>query len=41
MTRPSHLLKKGNINDRGQIVGEGKIKGKTHAFLLTPVRVTQ
>jgi probable HAF family extracellular repeat protein len=27
-----------DINDKGQIVGEGKINGQTHAFLLTPVK---
>jgi probable HAF family extracellular repeat protein len=30
-----------SINDRGQIVGNGKINGQTRAFLLTPVRVTR
>jgi probable HAF family extracellular repeat protein len=30
-----------DINDSGQIVGEGIINGRTRAFLLTPVRVTQ
>jgi probable HAF family extracellular repeat protein len=27
-----------SINDAGEIVGQGTIKGETHAFLLTPVR---
>jgi probable HAF family extracellular repeat protein len=27
-----------DINDKGQIVGSGKINGQTHAFLLTPVK---
>jgi probable HAF family extracellular repeat protein len=30
-----------SINDRGQIVGSGKINGHNHAFLLTPVRRTR
>ncbi len=32
------LNRANNINDKGQIVGEGKINGQTHAFLLTPVK---
>jgi probable HAF family extracellular repeat protein len=31
------LLRARDINDRGQIVGSGKIGGVSHAFLLTPV----
>jgi probable HAF family extracellular repeat protein len=27
-----------SINDRGQIVGQGEYKGKTRAFLLTPIK---
>lgn len=32
------LLSAEDINDAGQIVGEGKINGQTRAFLLTPIR---
>jgi probable HAF family extracellular repeat protein len=34
------LLEARGINDRGQIVGQGLIKGQFHAFLLTPIRAT-
>lgn len=30
----------GSINDAGQIVGQGRINGQSHAFLLTPVTDT-
>ncbi|MBD0345012.1 MAG: DUF3466 family protein [Coleofasciculus sp. Co-bin14] len=32
------LNKARSINDKGQIVGSGTINGRTHAFLLTPVK---
>ena len=31
------LIRASAINDRGQIVGLGRLNGKTRAFLLTPV----
>jgi probable HAF family extracellular repeat protein len=31
------LLEARDINDAGQIVGEGRINGETHAFLLSPI----
>ena len=31
------LLKATDINDTGQIVGQGLLGGELHAFLLTPV----
>jgi probable HAF family extracellular repeat protein len=32
------LMGVSDINDKGQIVGYGKINGRFHAFLLTPVK---
>jgi hypothetical protein len=40
MINPSsglELISALSINDAGQITGEGRIGGSTHAFLLTPV----
>jgi hypothetical protein len=31
------LIQAIGINDAGQIVGQGRIGGETHAFLMTPV----
>jgi len=33
-----HLIEATDINDRGQIVGYGKFRGKIHIFLLNPIR---
>ncbi len=35
-----HLTTATDINDNGQIVGEGTVNGQTHGFLLTPAALT-